>query len=255
MESPLKPEYDDVILGGALDGAYLTKRYQVIQRIDELSNLNSEISYTAKNIAEKRGADGVVAKGIAIAMLDSLIMYGRTGEEFLKHKLEQNEETFSQEEYSKDIATAITSQYQYDRKQKIIDGVVDALNNDPNNLEANAAKNAIMAEEYYAASRYDEGEKIEQKYLEGKYIDSRKLLARLHAMHYKPISKEQQLKNLDMAYRYLSEDDSRISDELKKEFPDISETRMICYQIANLDDEEMEKLLKLAKKNFNKGER
>lgn len=255
MESPLKPEYDNAMLEGAFEGAYLTARYQVIQRIDELSNLNFNISYTAKNIAEKKDADGVVAKGIAIAMLDSLIIYGRTGEEFLKEKLEQNGETFSQKEYSQDVAKAITKLYQYDRKQKIIDGIVEALENNPNNLEANAAKNAIMAEEYYAASRYDDGEKIEQRYLEGKYIDSGKLLDRLQSMHYKPISKEQQLKNLNMAYKYLNEDYSRISDEFKEEFPDISETRMICYQIANLDDEEMERLLKLAKKNFNKDER
>lgn len=255
MESPLKPEYDDIMLEGAFVGAYLTDRYGAIERTDGMSYRNYEIGYNAKRIAEKKGIDSSVCYGIATAILDSLILYGKVGEEFLKEKLEQEGENFSQEEYSRDIAIAITSQYQYDRKQKIIDGVVDALKDDHNNLEANAAKSAIMQDEYASERRYDEGRMIAQKFLEGQYVGSEKLLKRLVSMHYKPLSKEQQLKNLNIAYEYLSKDYNSISDEFKEEFPNISETRMICYRIANLDDEEMERLLKLAKQEQSLEER
>lgn len=254
-ESPLKPEYDDVMLEGAFEGAYLTLRYGAIKRVDGMSYRNYDIGYNAKKMAEKKGIDGVVSYGIATAILDSLILYGKVGEKFLKEKLEQVGETFSQEEYSRDIAIAITKLYQYDRKQKIIDGVVDALRNDPNNLEANAAKSAIMQDEYDLEDRFDEGEMLEDRFLNGQYVSSEKLLKRLVAMHYKPLSEEQQLKNLNIAYEYLSKDYSRVSNDFKKEFSDISETRMICYRIANLDDEEMERLLKLEKEEKTKEER
>jgi len=255
MESPLKPEYDDIMLEGAFKGAYLTQRYQVMERVDGLSARDFGITYSAKRLAEKNQCDPIVSSGIAVAILDSLIIYGKTGEKFLKEKLEEHGETFSQEDYAKDIATAITELYQYDRKQKIIDGVIDALKDDPNNLEANAAKSAIMADEYFTESRYKEGHLIEKHYLEGKYISSQKIMERLTAMYYKPLTEEQQLKNLTIAYEYLRKDYSKVSDEFKKEFPNISETRMICYRIANLDDEEMGKVLKLAKEEKNIGER
>ena len=255
MESPLKPEYDDAMLEGAFEGAYLTDRYGAIRRLDGLSYQYYEIGYNAKRIAEKKGIDGVVSYGIATAMLDSLILYGKVGEKFLKEKLEQSGETFSQEEYSKDIATAITNLYQYDRKQKIIDGVVDALKDNPNNLEANAAKSAIMQNEYASESRHDEGRMVAKKFLEGQYVGSDKLLKRLVAMHYKPLSEEEQLKNLNIAYKYLNENYDMVSKNFREEFPNISENKMICYRIANLDDEEMEKILKLAKEEKNIEER
>lgn len=247
MESPLKPEYDNAMLEGAFVGAYLTDRYGAMVRTDGMSYRYFDIGYNARRMAEKKGIDGVVTYGIATAILDSLILYGKVGEKFLKEKLAQEGETFSQEEYSRDIAIAITKLYQYDRKQKIIDGVVDALVDNPDNLEANAAKSAIMQDEYDLEDRFDEGEMLEERFLNGQYISSEKLQKRLVAMHYKPLSEEQQLRNLNIAYQYLKGDYSRVSEEFKEEFPDISEARMVCYRIANLDNEEMERLLKLAK--------
>lgn len=251
MESPLKKSIDDALLKGAFEGAYLTRRYCVMKRTDRLTGQHYDIGHSASKIAEKKGIDGIVSYGIATALLDSLIIYGKIGEKFLKEKLEKKGETFSQEEYSRDIAKAITKLYQYDRKQKIIDGVVDALKDSSDNLEANVAKSAIMKNEYDCESRYDEGMIIAQRFLEGQYVNSEKLLRRLVSMHYKPLTEEQQLKNLNTAYNYLKKDYSRVSNDFKEEFPNISETRMICYRIANLHDIEIEKILKLAKEEKN----
>lgn len=251
MESPLKPEYDNAMLEGAFEGAYLTDRYGAITRTDGMRYRYYDIGHNAKGMAEKKGIDGVVSYGIATAILDSLIIYGKVGEKFLKEKLEQEGETFSQEEYSRDIAIAITKLYQYDRKQKIIDGVVDALKDNPNNLEANAAKSAIMQDEYDLEHRHDEGWMIAKRFLEGKYIGNEKLQKRLVSMHYKPLSKEQQLKNLNIAYNYLDKIYDELSEPFKEEFEGKSRKKILAYYIANLHDTEMERVLKLAKDEKN----
>jgi len=254
-ESPLKKRYDDAMLEGAFVGAYLTARYGAIRRQDGLSYQYYNIGYNAKGMAEKKGIDGVVAYGIAVAILDSLILYGKVGEKFLKEKMEQAGETFSQEEYSRDIAIAITELYQYDRKQKIIDGVIDALKDNPNNLEANTAKSAIMQNEYASEQMYDEGREIAKSFLEGKYINSEKIQKRLVAMHYKPLSEEQQLKNLNIAYDYLNKIYDELSEPFKEEFEGKSKNKILAYYIANLHDTEMERVLKFAKEEKNIEER
>lgn len=255
MESPLLPEYDDGQLEGAFEGAYLTARYRVIRRLDGLRSQYYNVGHNARRMAEKKGIDGSVSYGIATAILDSLILYGKVGEKFLREKLEQEGETFSQEEYSRDIAIAITKHYKYDRKQKIIDGVVDALKDDPNNLEANAAKSAIMQGEYSSERRYDEGRMIAQRFLEGQYVGSEKLLKRLVAIHYKPLSEEQQLKNLNIAYEYLNSTYDELSEPFKNEFKGKSKSKILAYYIANLQDTEMEQVLKLAREEKAKEER
>lgn len=247
MESPLKKRYDDAMLNGSIEGAYLTKRYGNIKRIDGFNLCDYDIRHHSKKMAEKSGGDGSVAAGIATAILDSIIIYGEIGEKFLIEKSQQEGETFSREEYIKDIAKAITELYQYDRKQKIVDGVIAALEDDPNNIEANVAKTVIMQNEYWNEDRYPEADVLEERFLNGTVISMNKIYRRLEYMHHKEVSDEQALKNLNLAYNHLKNNYDKISDDFKASFQDLSENKIIAYFIANLHDDEMERVLKDAK--------
>lgn len=255
MESPLKPEYDDIMLEKTIEDAYFTKRYGMIERLDGFAYQNFDIGKEANDLAKKKEGDGVVANGIANAILASMIIYGEIGENFLRTKLEQVGETFSREEYSKDIAKSIVADYQYDRKQGVVDGVVAFLKDDTNCVEANAAKMAIMKNEYWNQNRYDEADILDTRFMEGNVIGSKKIFARLMSMHYKTISEGQALKNLNGIYEFLQKNYERVSKNFKREFSNVSQSRMICYFIANLHDEEMERALRLANEEKSNDER
>ena len=215
-ESPLKKDIDDIMLEGAFEGAYLTDRYAMIQRIDGFGGQHYEIRTKANKLAEKKGGDGVVASGIATAILDSIVIYGEIGKKFLQEKLQQEGETFSQIEYTKDVAKSITSLYQYDRKEKIINGVVDALNDAPNNVEANAAKTAIMQNEYWNEYRLPEVDVLEERFLSGNIISSEKIYRRLECMHHQSVLDEQALKNLNIVYEFLQKNPEIVSKNIKE---------------------------------------
>lgn len=248
MESPLKKRYDDAMLKGSIQGAYLTQRYENITRIDGHSNEDFSIRDLAMDLAKEKDTDGIVAGGIATAILDSIIIYGDVGEKFLKEKLAQEGESFSREEYAIDVAKAITELYQYDRKQGIIKGVKAAFSDDSNNIDANIAKTAIMQNEYFCEDRFPEAYVFGERFLkEGTLITIDKIYRRLECMHHKSVSDEQALRNLNLAYKHLQNNYDRISDEYKDSYPDLSKNKVIAYFIANLHDDEIEQVLKDAK--------
>lgn len=256
-ESPLKKRYDDAMLEGSIEGAYLTQRYENIIRTDGLANRDFSVRDNARYIAEDKGIDDIVVGGIATAILDSLIIYGDIGEKFLKEKLEQEGQTFSRIEFARDVAESITELYQYDRKQRIIDGVDDALKDNYDNVEATAAKAAILQDEYDTESRYDEGRVVVDKFLKGEneFFSSEKILTRLNSVHYGKISEEQALRNLNIAYQYLSNEYDQLSPTFKEQFEGLSEKKILAYYIANLQGSEMERVLRLAKEERNDKER
>lgn len=255
MESPLKPEYDDVMLQGTFEDAYFTKRYGMIERLDGFSYQNYDIGKEANDLAKRKDGDGVVANGIANAILASMIIYGEIGENFLKTKLEQAGENFSREEYSKDIAKSIVADYQYDRKQGIIDGVGAFLRDDTNCIEANAAKMAIMKNEYWNQSRYDEADILDTRFMEGNVVSSRKVLNRLEIMHHKQVPNDIAFRNLSIAYTHLSKKYDGLSQTFKDNFKGKSKHKILAYYIANLQDDEMERVLASAKKEQTNEER
>lgn len=255
MESPLKPKYDDAILEGTIEEAYFAKRYGMIERLDGFAYQNYDIGREANDLAKKKDGDGVVANGIANAILGSMIIYGEIGENFLRKKLEQEGEIFSREEYSKDIAKSIVADYQYDRKQGVIDGVIAFLKDDTNSIEANAAKTAIMKNEYWNQNRYDEADILDTRFMEGNVISSQKVLNRLEKMHHRQVSDDIAFRNLSIAYNHLSKKYDGLSQTFKNIFKGKSKHKILAYYIANLHDDEMEKVLKSAKKEQTNEER
>lgn len=256
MKNPLKPRYDDAMLGGAIEGAYLTQRYGNISRIDGHSHKDHVIRDLAKDLAKEKNTDGIVAGGIATAILDSIIIYGEIGEKFLKEKLAEEGENFSREEYAIDVAKSITGLYQYDRKQKIIEGVKSVFSDDSHNIDANIAKTAIMQNEYLCEDRFPEADALGERFLnEGTVISISKIYRRLEVMHHKDVSAEQALRNLNLAYKHLQNNYDKVSDEYKDSYPDLSKNKVIAYFIANLHDDEIEQVLKDAKEEQSLDER
>lgn len=255
MESPLKPEYDDIMLEKTIEDAYFTKRYGMIERLDGFAYQNFDIGKEANDLAKKKEGDGVVANGIANAILASMIIYGEIGENFLRTKLEQMGETFSREEYSKDIAKSIVADYQYDRKQGVVDGVVAFLKDDTNCIEANAAKMAIMKNEYWNQNRYDEADILDTRFMAGNIIGSQKVLNRLETMHHRQVSADIAYRNLSIAYSHLSKKYDGLSQNVKNIFKGKSKHKILAYYIANLHDDEMERVLESAKKEQTNEER
>lgn len=239
----LKDIYDDAILVGTVEGAEITKRCGAKFRMDDTSELivRSCACGTADRIAEKLDGDPKVAYAIACVLYNATILYGKVGEEFLREKLQECGEDFSLEEYCNAVAESVIRNYNGKRKQKVIDGVKAALSN-ADNIEANAAKAAIMKHEYWHEKLFHEGDAVEEAFLKGETIEYMPLYEKMVRAKYGEIDEAAARNNLNTVYRYLKE---QLTDKIVagygEIYPGIREEKLLVYFIARLGHEEVQR--------------
>lgn len=156
---------DDSIFEELISGDYTTKRMYKKRRVDGNTyiNLVEVCAWSAEELIGgiDENLDGKVAYGITYILLNSTIVYGKIGEQFLQSKLHG----FSQESYSLFIAEKILKKYHnMQRKQAIMQGVKDAIY-DYDNVYANAVKAAILSLEYFAMKEYEMSDDVEVDFL------------------------------------------------------------------------------------------
>ncbi len=239
----LKDIYDDAILQGTVDGAEITKRCGARERMDGTTELvvRSGACGTAERLAEKLDGDPKVAYAIACVLYNATILYGKSGEEFLREKLQEWGEDFSLEEYCNAVTESVIRGYSGKRKQKVIDGVKAALS-DADNTEANAAKAAILIHEYWQEKNFDAGAAAEEAFLKGETIEYMPLYEKMIRAKYGEIDEAAARNNLNIAYRYLKEVPDKIAPVYGKIYPEIREEKLLVYYIARLSHEEVEKV-------------
>ena len=244
----LKSIYADAILQGHIEGAKFIKETGVRKRKDGVTELTVRniSSQTADRLVEKKSGDMKVAYAIASILYSSTILYGKTGIEFLKNKLEKEGENFSQNEFSEEIARNVMQTYRGERKEAVINGISDALN-DKENIEANAAKAAIMMNEYRFESLYDEEDEIQEDYINGKIIKSEDMFKEMEKAKFGEINKEEAIRNLNIIYDYLEGKGlEKIAPNFKNNFKEISPKKLLVYFISQLSEEEVERIKMLS---------
>ena len=243
----LKDIYESAIVEGKMKGSKEAKKYQVKERADGKSAISyfSLDTMIAKSLAKSKGADETVAAGIAMALQSSQILYGLEGEKFLKSKMTENGETFSQEEYSTYIAEQMLSGYTGRKRKPIIQGVKDAINN-KQNLEADAAKAGIWVNELIGISDIKRSNEIREEFDEGKVIEFEQLNRMISKALYGEIKPEEVEKRMAAVYQYLFQHINIVDSNTNGTQDEFSKCKKIAYFISDLGYEEFEELLKLA---------
>ena len=243
----LKDSYDEAILRGTIEGAELTRACDAKSRMDGSSETmaRSLACNMARRRAELLQGDTAVAYGIASILYTSTILYGKTGEAFLRERLQQCGESFSQEEYSNAVAEAVLSNYGGSRKQRILEGVQAALS-DADHVEANAAKTAIMLLENCHAGIFEENDALDEAYLNGETLPMQALHEKLQHAKYGEIEEAEALENLNILYAYLQANPSVMHARYRAIYPDVSEEKRLAYCISKLGYTEVERIKELA---------
>lgn len=242
----LKDIYDDAILEGTIRGASVTERYEAKIKATGHDGMAaaSFIMRSVERMAEKKGGDGILAYGIAAAIQNSSILYGTVGEEFLKQKAEQEGETFSRQEYIKDLAELMLEKYRGKRKEKIMQGIDDAINDRDDNIEAAAAKAGLLTSEYGCSKEYEKSQLISENFISGKTEKFSEVIEVLSLANYGEITKEEAIKNLNILYRYYDKNFEELREEFPLKFENFPRAKEIAYFIANLGKEEAERFVK-----------
>ncbi|MCD7893486.1 MAG: hypothetical protein LUG60_07270 [Erysipelotrichaceae bacterium] len=230
---------DDAIFEEVVSGDYTTKRMYTKRRVDGSSYVNLEeiCAWSAQQLIEGLdvGLDGKVAYGITYILLNSTIIYGKIGEAFLQTKFQK----FSQEDYTLSIAERILSNYDnIERKQAIIQGIKDALN-DHDNIYANAVKAAILSLEYFSMKEYEMSDDVEDRFFDNEMIPYEEVNSLITYKECGKFNKEIVLHQLQLVYTYLLENDDIIYVDFKNYFSYLIKEEMIVYYIANGDIKEI----------------
>jgi len=243
----LKDSYDEAILQGTIEGAELTRACDAKSRMDGSSETmaRSLACNMARRRAELLQGDTAVAYGIASILYTSTILYGKTGEAFLRERLQQCGESFSQEEYSNAVAEAVLSNYGGSRKQRILEGVQAALS-DAAHTEANAAKTAIMLQGNWLDGVFSEDSALEEAYLNGEVLPMRTVQEKMLQAKYGEVEEGEALNDLETLYDYLQVNPSVMHARYRAIYPDVSEEKRLAYYISKLGYTEVERIKELA---------
>lgn len=244
----LRDIYESAIVEGKIRGSQEAKREEAKKRVDGESGIStlSLNTMVAKSLARSKGEDETVASGIAIGLQCSKILYGAIGEEFLRKKLEEVGETFSQEEYSTYITEQMLKDYTGRKKEPIIKGIQDAINN-RTNVAANAAKAGILVNELAMDLDMDESDDVSNKFENGEEILYSDLRDSVSEFVYGKVNPQEAERILDIVYQYFTNHLDVIDKESKDRFGKISVSKKIAYFISDLSYSEVEKVLKRAK--------
>lgn len=197
------------------------------------------------------GGDGKVSYAIASILYTSTIIYGKLGETFLKEKLQESGEEFSLEEYCNAICESVLRSYNNEtRKQKVFEGIKAAMSDSrTSDIEANAAKAAIMQYLYWNDKCFEEGFAIEEAFMNGEIVEFDLLYDKLIHSKYGEIDGAAALKNLNIVYDYLKVNLPKISITYKDIYPEASDAKLLIYYISRLGCEETERVKELSLKD------
>lgn len=242
----LKDIYEDAIIEGRMKGSKEAKREGAKKRVDgnigiSALSLNTMVS---KSLAKSKGADETVTASIAMGLQCSKILYGEIGEEFLRKKMEENGETFSQEEYSVYTTEQMLSGYNGRKREQIIQGVRDAVNDRPNS-EANAAKAGIFANEAIAKLEMNKSNEIRDKFSGNELIRYSDLRDYIVDGVYGKLNKEKAESILDTLFKYFMQHANIVTNEAQGQYEELPDIKKIAYYIADLGYSEVERALKL----------
>ncbi|MBE6039244.1 MAG: hypothetical protein E7218_08660 [Anaerofustis stercorihominis] len=243
----LKDIYDDAILQGCTDGANITRICDAKLRVDHSTELTVRALACglADRLAGMLNGDPKVAYVIASILYTSTILYGKIGEEFLRGKMRETGEDFSQEEYSLAVAESVLKNYNGNRKQKVTEGVIAALS-DKDNKEANAAKAGIVKHDLIWQVNMEMVEELDEAYLNGEIIKIQTLQETIMRTKYGDIDESSALENLNIIYHYLKQNIHKIVPVYREIYPEISEEKLLVYYIARLGYEEVARVKALA---------
>ncbi len=226
---------DDSIFEELLSGDYTTKRMYTKRRVDGSTYVNLEevCAWSAQELVKgiDECLDGKVAYGITYILLNSTVVYGKIGEQFLQSKLHG----FSQEAYSLLMAEKMLSNYHnMQRKQAIIQGIKDAIN-DKDNVYANAVKAAILSLEYFAMKEYEMSDDVEDRFFDNEMIPFEEVNTLMTYKEYGKFNKEIVWHHLQLVYTFLLDHEEEIYLEFKDYFSNLIKEELIIYYIANGD--------------------
>ena len=241
----LKNAYQNALLLGHIEGSLIVKSCGARKRCDGITEatVRNVSAHTAEWLAEKKTGFPQIANVIASILYISTIIYGEVGRIFLNEKSMENGCTFSQCEFSEAITKSILRNYNNDEiKNIIINGVNDALDN-KNNIEANAAKAAIMINEYRFAGLYDEEDLIDEAYLNDETIKSEDLFRIMEQAKFGKFDCDEVLKKLHMLYDLLYDNLAKVDPGFEKFFEGLSREKTLIYFIAQLSVEEVDKII------------
>ena len=243
----LKDIYDDAILQGCTDGANITRICDAKLRVDHSTELTVRALACglADRLAGMLNGDPKVAYVIASILYTSTILYGKIGEEFLRGKIRETGEDFSQEEYSLAVAESVLKNYNGNRKQKVTEGVIAALS-DKDNKEANAAKAGIVKHDLIWQVNMEKVEELDEAYLNGEIIKIQTLQETIMRTKYGDIDESSALENLNIIYHYLKQNIHKIVPVYREIYPEVSEEKLLVYYIARLGYEEVARVKALA---------
>ncbi|MCD7950227.1 MAG: hypothetical protein LUG12_08220 [Erysipelotrichaceae bacterium] len=231
----LEGMYDDSVFAEIISGDFTTKRMHIKRRTDSNSYMNLEeaCAWTAEeliaSIDEK--LDSKVAYAMTYILLNSTIVYGIIGEQFLHHKFEH----FSQEKYSLYIADKMFNNYSHiKRKQAIIEGIKDAIN-DKDNIYANAVKAAILSLEYFFIKKYEMSDDVEDRFFNNEVIPYKEVYTLMTHKEFGEFNEKAALHQLEIIYHYLLEHVDMVCEEFKEYFSNLTIEELIIFYIANSD--------------------
>ncbi len=230
---------DDSIFEEIISGDYTTKRMYTKRRVDGSTyfNLEEVCAWSAQELVEgiDERLDGKIAYGITYILLNSTIVYGKVGKQFLKRKLSG----FSQETYSLSIAEKMLMNYCHiERKQAIIQGIKDAIN-DRDNVYANAVKAAILSLEYFAMKEYEMSDDVEDRFFNNEMIPYEEVYTLITYKEYGQFNEKTALYQLELIYNYLLGHDDIIYSDFKAYFSHLIKEELIIYYIASGDTKEV----------------
>jgi hypothetical protein len=241
----LKNIYRDALLHGHIEGSLLVISCGNRNRCDGRTEATVKhmSAITAERLAKKKGGYPQIANAIASIIYISTILYGEVGRIFLNEKSVENGCTFSQCEFSKAITKSILRNYKDEElKNIVIRGVNDALDNQ-NNIEANAAKAAIMINEYRFADLYSEANLIDEAYLNGETIKSEDLFRIMEKAKFGEFDCDEVMKKLNLLYDLLYDNIEKVVPCLEKKFEGLSREKTLIYFIAQLSIEEADRII------------
>ena len=254
-KTELRDIYEDAIIIGGMKDSIPANRQKAKHTFNKQSwSINTDLCVrNAKSLARKKEIDETVAGAIAMALMYSTIVYGETGESFLQKKAEEAGESFSRYEYSDYIVEQMLSGYDGRKKNSIIQGISDAMN-DRSNPAADAAKAAILIQEYWSRLQMKKGDAVEKEFAAGSLIAYDTIQQVLCEAAFGKFSQKEAEEKLDILYKALSQKIEIVKEDSVGEYEGFSDTKKLIYYLADFCISEVDRFLTYAYPMISQGE-
>ncbi len=250
----LKKIYDDAILSGKISGAYAATRgaHKKIKSGNTFLGIAGSTSVMTGHYTRltETTADEEIAKSVVYALHYSTVVYGRTGEKLLREKLALYGIDFSQEIYTKYIARQMIKDYNNDeRREKFLASINALFSNDPNDIEANIAKAAIMHSIVFTTGDTSGADDIERRYKAGEIFGIAEVLDMVYEKHYDDAEDFTARVAFDIIFDFLLSNPDKIHKDFKNNFSNLTDEELVAYYIADCDGDGIKQYIKHLKKD------